>query len=147
MEGGADLGGVRVGRDYLLSGGAGTHMERTTIGHDFVAAQPSTVQTGKIAPDSPGGAVTVGHDVLISGSPAGLPFVFDGEYRLRPWNADRDGQRRRARPDLLVELTAGLRARAEHGGPSRHLRLTGSPSGRATRLQGNLVAGLARPSS
>lgn len=77
-EGGADLGGVRIGGDYFLSDGAGTHMERTSIGHDFVATEPSTVQTGKIDPDSPGGAVTVGHDVLISGSPAGNPFVFDG---------------------------------------------------------------------
>ena len=77
-DGGADLGGVKIGHDYLLSDGAGTHMERTTIGHDFVATAPSTVQTGRIAPDSPGGPVTVGHDVLISGSPAENPFVFDG---------------------------------------------------------------------
>jgi len=77
-DGGADLGGVRIGHDYLLAGGAGTHMERTTIGHDFVATQPSTVQTGKIAPDSPGGPVNVGHDVVITGSPADNPFVFDG---------------------------------------------------------------------
>jgi len=80
--GGADLGGVKIGRDYLLSDGAGTHMERTVIGHDFVATEPSTVQTGKIAPDSPGGAVSVGHDVLISGSPADNPFVFDGICNL-----------------------------------------------------------------
>jgi hypothetical protein len=77
-DGGADLGGVRIGHDYLLSDGAGTLMERATIGHDFVASQPSTVQTGKIAPDSPGGPVNVGHDVVISGSPADNPFVFDG---------------------------------------------------------------------
>jgi hypothetical protein len=77
-EGGADLANVRIGHDYLLSDGAGTHVERTTIGHDFAASQPSTVQTGKIGPDSPGGAVDVGHDVLIDGSPAGNPFVFDG---------------------------------------------------------------------
>jgi hypothetical protein len=77
-DGGADLGGVRIGHDYLLSDGAGTHAERTTIGHDFVATQPSTVQTGKIDPDSPGGAVNVGHDAVITGSPADNPFVFDG---------------------------------------------------------------------
>lgn len=77
-DGGADLGGVKIGNDYLLADGAGTQMERTEIGHDFVATEPSTVQTGKIAPDSPGGPVTVGHDVLISGSPADNPFVFDG---------------------------------------------------------------------
>lgn len=77
-EGGADLGGVRIGHDYLLADGAGTNMERTTIGHDLVATEPSTVQSGKTAPDSPGGPVNVGHDVAITGSPAGHPFVFDG---------------------------------------------------------------------
>ena len=77
-DGGADLGGVKIGYDYLLADGAGTHMERTSIGHDFVATDPSTVQTGKVDADSPGGPVTVGHDVLISGQPAGNPFVFDG---------------------------------------------------------------------
>lgn len=77
-DGGADLGGVRIGHDFLLVDGAGTHIERTTIVHDFVAMQPSSVQTGKIDPDSPGGVVNVGHDVLISGMPAGNDFVFDG---------------------------------------------------------------------
>jgi hypothetical protein len=77
-DGGADLGGVKVGNDYLLADGAGTHMERTTIGHDLVATDPSTVQTGKVDQDSPGGPVTVAHDVLISGQPGDNPFVFDG---------------------------------------------------------------------
>lgn len=77
-DGGADLGGVKIGHDYLLADGAGTHMERTTIGHDFLATQPSTVQTGKIDPDSPGGPVNIGHDVRITGSPSDNPFVFDG---------------------------------------------------------------------
>jgi hypothetical protein len=36
------------------------------------------VQSGRNGPDSPGGPVSVGHDVQISGSPAGNPFVFDG---------------------------------------------------------------------
>jgi hypothetical protein len=81
-DGGADLGGVRIGHDYQLADGAGTHMERTTIGHDFVASQPSTVQTGKIDRDSPGGPVDVGHDMLIDGSPADNPFVFDGICNL-----------------------------------------------------------------
>jgi hypothetical protein len=80
-DGGSDMAGVRIGHDYLLADGAGTHMERTDIGHDFVATAPSTVQTGKIAPDTPGGPVTVGHDVLISGSPPN-PFVFDGICNL-----------------------------------------------------------------
>jgi hypothetical protein len=77
-DGGADLGGVKIGYDYLLADGAGTHMERTTIGHDFLATDPSTVQTGKVDRDSPGGPVTVGHDMLLSGQPADNPFVFDG---------------------------------------------------------------------
>jgi len=81
-DGGADLGGVKIGGDYLLADGAGTHMERTTIGHDLVATDPSTVQTGKVDRDSPGGPVNVGHDVLISGQPADNPFVFDGMCNL-----------------------------------------------------------------
>ena len=81
-DGGADLAGVKIGNDYLLVDGAGTHMERTTIGHDFVATDPSTVQTGKNEPDTAGGPVTVAHDVLISGEPADNPFVFDGTCDL-----------------------------------------------------------------
>jgi len=82
-DGGADLAGSSIGHDYLLFDGAGTHMERTTIGHDLVATAPSTVQSGMNERDSPGGPVTVVHDVLISGSPAGNPFVFDGLCDLR----------------------------------------------------------------
>jgi len=82
-DGGADLGGVKIGYDYLLADGTGTHMERTTVGHDFVATDPSTVQTGKVDPDSPGGPVTVAHDMLLSGQPADNPFVFDGMCDLR----------------------------------------------------------------
>lgn len=81
VDGGADLAGVKIGHDFRLSDGAGTHMERTTIGHDFVASRPRTVQTGKIAPDTPGGPVQVGHDVLIDGAPSGR-FVFDGICNL-----------------------------------------------------------------
>jgi hypothetical protein len=81
-EGGADIANVQIGHDYRLADGAGTHMERTTIGHDFVASQPSTVQTGKIDRDSPGGPVNVGHDMVIDGSPAGNAFVFDGICNL-----------------------------------------------------------------
>lgn len=77
-DGGADMGGVKIGHDFLLADDAGAHMERTTIGHDLVASSPSTVQSGKIAPDSPAGPVTVGHDVLLNGSPPDNPFVFDG---------------------------------------------------------------------
>jgi hypothetical protein len=77
-DGGADLANAHIGHDYLLSDGAGTHMERTTIGHDLAASQPRTVQTGQIGPDTPGGPVDVGHDVVIDGSPADNPFVFDG---------------------------------------------------------------------
>ena len=81
-DGGADLANAQIGHDYLLSDGAGTHMERTTIGHNFVASQPSTVQTGQNGPDTPGGPVNVGHDVVIDGSPADNPFVFDGICNL-----------------------------------------------------------------
>jgi hypothetical protein len=65
----------------LLGLGGGTHLESVTIGHDFVASQPQTVQTGHNAPDTPGGPVRVGHDFVIEGSPD-FPFVFDGLCNL-----------------------------------------------------------------
>jgi hypothetical protein len=77
-ESGFDAAGVTVGHDVRLLGPAGgMHAERLTIGHDFFASKPQTVQTGQIEPDSPGGPVKVGHDFAIDGSPD-LPFVFDG---------------------------------------------------------------------
>ncbi len=62
------------------------HLESVTIGHDFFASQPQSVQTGHNAPDTPGGPVKVGHDFTIDGSPD-LPFVFDGLCNL---NVGRD---------------------------------------------------------
>ena len=55
--------------------------ESVTIGHDFFASTPQTVQTGHNAPDTPGGPVKIGHDFAIDGSP-GFPFVFDGLCNL-----------------------------------------------------------------
>ena len=76
--GGFDLSGVKVGRDVRLGSTSEAHMERTTIGHDFAAFEPLTVQTGMNGPNSSGGPVSVGHDATITGSPAGESFVFDG---------------------------------------------------------------------
>jgi hypothetical protein len=81
-EGDLDLGGAAIGHDVKTGFGASLHFERTTIGHDLSASEPQTFQTGMIAPDSPGGPVRVGHDVEITGSPAGFDFVFDGICNL-----------------------------------------------------------------
>ena len=65
----------------LLGLGGGTHLESVTIGHDFFASKPQTVQTGHNSSNTPGGPVKVGHDFVIEGSP-GFPFVFDGLCNL-----------------------------------------------------------------
>jgi hypothetical protein len=77
-----DLGGATIVHDVRTGSGASLHLERTAIGHDFVASEPQTFQTGMIAPDSPGGPVRIGHDLEITGSPAGFEFVFDGICNL-----------------------------------------------------------------
>jgi hypothetical protein len=73
----AFVAATEIGHDLTAQTAAGLHLERTTIGHDLVANEPQTVQTSRIAPDTPGGPVRVGHDFVIDGSPE-LPFVFDG---------------------------------------------------------------------
>jgi hypothetical protein len=74
----AEVGGTLIGNDLRAPSLGNLHLERTTIGGDLVAVEPTTVQTGKNAPGSPGGPVFVGQDVLIKGSPEGFEFVFDG---------------------------------------------------------------------
>jgi hypothetical protein len=78
----AEVGGTLIGNDLRAPSAGNLHLERTTIGGDLIALEPTTVQTGKNAPDSPGGPVFVGHDVLIKGSPEGFEFVFDGMCEL-----------------------------------------------------------------
>ena len=73
-----DFGATSIGHDLITGPNASLHLERTTIGHDFLAFEPGTVQTGQVGPDTPGGPVRVGHDLLITGSPPGNEFVFDG---------------------------------------------------------------------
>ena len=75
----ADLSRTSVAHDLDAAGpDAGLHLELTTIGHDLTANEPVTVQTGRNGPNSPGGAVSVGHDVSIDGFPEDEDFVFDG---------------------------------------------------------------------
>jgi hypothetical protein len=75
-----ELGGASVGNDVR-----GTitefHLERTTIGGSLVALKPLTVQTGHNGPDSPGGPVRIGRDLVVTGSPD-EDFVFDGMCSL-----------------------------------------------------------------
>jgi hypothetical protein len=71
-----------VGRDVLGRTASRLRLERSTVGHDLVAEEPQTVQTGHVAPETPGGPVRVGHDVLITGSPEGFAFVYDGICEL-----------------------------------------------------------------
>ena len=76
---------------------SGADILRTTIGHDVQLLGPrrrrspgerddrprphrveaATIQTGHNAPDTPGGPVKIGRDLVIEGDP-GFPFVFDG---------------------------------------------------------------------
>jgi hypothetical protein len=74
----ADVSETTIGHDLRADTGANLHLERTSIGHDFVASEPQTVQTGHNSRESAGGAVSVGHDFVIHGSPEGFDFVFDG---------------------------------------------------------------------
>jgi hypothetical protein len=77
-ESGADVLRSTIGHDMRLLGlGGGTHLESVSIGRDLVASNPQSIQTGHNAPNTPGGPVKVGRDVVIDGSPD-LPFVFDG---------------------------------------------------------------------
>jgi hypothetical protein len=73
---------TEIGRDLTARSAASLFLERATIGHDLLASEPQTVQTGRVDPETPGGPVRVGHDVLIEGSPAGFAFVFDGICEL-----------------------------------------------------------------
>jgi hypothetical protein len=81
-ESGADILRSTIGHDMRLLGlGGGTHLESVTIGRDLFASKPQSIQTGHNAPDTPGGPVKVGRDVVIDGSPD-FPFVFDGICNL-----------------------------------------------------------------
>src|SRR5262245_32654851 len=63
---GCDLSGATITHDVIVQPFAGAFGERLTVGHDFVASEPQTVQTAKIAPDSPRGPVRIGHDLEIA---------------------------------------------------------------------------------
>jgi hypothetical protein len=77
-----DFGGAVIGHDLIAATAGSLHFERTTIGHDLIAVQPGTVQTGQIGPDTPGGPVKVGRDLVMTGTPPGHEFVFDGLDQL-----------------------------------------------------------------
>jgi len=77
QAGSLELGGTTIGNNVIAGSGGDIHLERTTIGVDLVAVEPGTVQMGGNAPDSPGGPVRIGYDLLIRGWP-GFDFVFDG---------------------------------------------------------------------
>jgi hypothetical protein len=81
--GGLEAGlGTTIGRDVAVRGPrGGVHLEQTTIGRDLIASRPETIQTGRNGPDTPGGPVHVGRDVVIDGSPD-FAFVFDGMCNL-----------------------------------------------------------------
>ena len=73
---------TEIGHDLLGRTASKLRVEQATIGRDLVAQEPQTVQTGHVAPETPGGPVRVGRDVLINGSPEGFPFVYDGICEL-----------------------------------------------------------------
>jgi hypothetical protein len=77
-----DAATTAIGHDLAATGVNALHLERTTIAHNLVASQPVTVQTGRNSRDNPGGTVSIGHDLLIDGSPPDEDFVFDGMCAL-----------------------------------------------------------------
>ena len=83
----------------------------TTIGHDFFASQPQTVQTGQAGRNLPEGPVKIGHDFTIQGAPD-FPFVFDGLCDLHVANDLRI-------TDRSVNLGIGLGASAQGTAPRR----------------------------
>jgi hypothetical protein len=62
------LGATRIGHNLSAGTNASLHIENTTIRHDLLAYQPGTLQTG---------ALRVGHDLSVEGTPPGNEFVFD----------------------------------------------------------------------
>jgi hypothetical protein len=68
---------LTIGQDLITQTGASLHLgKNTTIGRDLVASQPQTVQTGDACVvECESGAVKVGRDLVVNGSPAGR-FVF-----------------------------------------------------------------------
>ena len=73
---------TEIGHDLLGLTASKLRLEQATIGRDLVAQEPQTVQTGHVAPETLGGPVRVGRNVLINGSPEGFPFVYDGICEL-----------------------------------------------------------------
>ena len=82
-----DFGATVIGDDLIATTNDSLHMERTTIRGDLLAFQPATVQTGGVDPESPGGPVHVGRNLVIQGTPPDNNFVFDGLTQL---TVDRD---------------------------------------------------------
>jgi len=86
-ESGATLGNSSVGHDVKVGFNGFFGPGLATIGHDLIATQAGSIQIGSTGPPPNGftGRVTVGHDVVINGSP-GPPdpgaFVFDSLCNL-----------------------------------------------------------------
>src|SRR4051812_37769959 len=74
-DGKCNVANATIAHDLLVRPGGALRLARTTIGHDVVATRPHTVQTGETGPPpAPSGPVSVGHDFVIDGSPAGEAF-------------------------------------------------------------------------
>lgn len=97
-----DFGATVIGHDLIGTTNDGFHLERDTIRGDLLAFQPATVQTSGIGPETPGGPVHVGGDLLIQGTPPDNDFVFDGLFQL---TVDRDF----TISDRAVTLGIGIR--------------------------------------
>lgn len=60
------LMGATITHDVIVEEDGFVNAENTTIGHDLIASKPSVVSTGNA--NDVAGPVTVGHDIVISGS-------------------------------------------------------------------------------
>lgn len=88
---GATLGNSSVGHDVKVGFNGFFGSGPATIGHDLIATHPNSIQISGTGPppDGTSGRTTVGHDVVINGSP-GPPdpgnFIFDSLCNLAVGN-------------------------------------------------------------
>lgn len=90
-DSGATLGNSSVGNDVKVGFNGFFGSGPATIGHDLIATHPGSIQISGTGPPPDGtfGRTTVGHDVLVNGSP-GPPdpgnFIFDSLCNLTVGN-------------------------------------------------------------
>jgi hypothetical protein len=90
-DAGATLGNSSVGHDVKVGFNGFFGSGPATIGHDLIATHPGSIQISGTGPppDGTSGRTTVGHDVIINGSPGPQDpgnFIFDSLCNLAVGN-------------------------------------------------------------